>query len=187
MLAQKAEVPASFGFSSTTAGGTMESTKKVRPFTGSPSSLDATDRQILRELAADARLPNKELARRVGVAPSTCSLRLHRLQDIGAIKGFHAEVAPEALGRPIQAMIAVRVQPAVRARIGGLTSKLALLPGVVNVFFLAGAVDFLIQVTAQSPDDLRNFVTQHLSASREFASTETSLVFEHVRSDRLVP
>lgn len=145
--------------------------------------LDSVDRMLIRELARDARIANKELAERVGIAPSTCSLRLRRLRKLKVIRGFHADVAPAAVGLPIQALVAVRVQPAARAHIGELTSKLAALPGVLNVFFLAGSVDFLIQVAAASPDELRDFVTQHLSASREYASTETSLVFEHMRGD----
>jgi len=80
-------------------------------------------------------------------------------------------------------MIAVRVQPNARAHIGDYTSRLARLPGVLNVYFLAGSVDFLVQVAAASADALREFVTEHLSASREFASTETSLAFDHVRGD----
>ena len=51
----------------------------------------------------------------------------------------------------------------------------------------AGSVDFLVQVAAESPDALREFVPEYLSASRQFASTETSLVFDHVRgTPRLV-
>jgi DNA-binding Lrp family transcriptional regulator len=145
------------------------------------ATLDLIDRRVMAELSEDARMPNNTLAARVGIAPSTCSLRLKRLKDIGAIRGFHADLSPEALGLPIQAMIAVRVQPNARARIGDYATRLAELPGVVNVFFLAGGVDFMIQVSAASPDALRKFVTEHLSASREFASTETSLVFDHVR------
>ncbi|MFC5175606.1 Lrp/AsnC family transcriptional regulator [Nocardioides taihuensis] len=147
--------------------------------------LDAVDRQLLADLALNARASNKELAAHVGVAPSTCSLRMRRLRDLGVIRGFHADIDPRALGRPIQALVAVRVQPAARAHIGALTSKLSSLPGVTNVFFLAGPVDFHIQVAVASSDDLRDFVTEHLSASREFASTETSLIFEHRRIDRL--
>ncbi|ABM10393.1 Lrp/AsnC family transcriptional regulator [Paenarthrobacter aurescens] len=163
-------------------GSSPESANPVRRFR-TDSKLDEVDRRLLTELSEDARLPNNALAERVGVAPSTCSMRLRRLREIGAIRGFHADIAPEALGLPIQAMIAVRVQPNARARIGDYTSRLARLPGVLNVYFLAGNVDFLIQVAAASPDALRRFVTEHLSASREFASTETSLVFDHVRGD----
>jgi DNA-binding Lrp family transcriptional regulator len=145
------------------------------------SELDLIDRRILRELSSDARLPNNVLAERVGVAPSTSSMRLRRLLRIGAIRGHHADVDPAALGRPLQAIVAVRVQPAARPDIGALTARLARLPGVLNVFFVAGAEDFLIQVAARSTEDLRHFVADHLSGSREFASTQTSLVFEHVR------
>ena len=153
--------------------------RRFRPDT----SLDDVDRRLMAELSQDARLPNNTLADRVGIAPSTCSMRLKRLREVGAIRGFHAEIAPEALGLPIQAMIAVRVQPNARARIGDYATSLAALPGVLNVYFLAGAVDFLVQVAASSPDALREFVTEHLSASRVFASTETSLVFDHVRGE----
>jgi DNA-binding Lrp family transcriptional regulator len=154
----------------------------VRPFR-QDTVLDEVDQRLMAALAQDARLPNNALAERVGIAPSTCSLRLRRLREVGAIRGFHADLAPEALGLPIQAMIAVRVQPNARARIGDYTSRLATLPGVLNVYFLAGSVDFLVQVAAASPDALRVFVTEHLSASREFASTETSLVFDHMRGE----
>lgn len=159
--------------------GGSQGVRRFRPGT----VLDDVDKRLMAELARDARLPNNAVAERAGIAPSTCSLRLKRLREVGAIRGFHADLAPEALGLPIQAMIAVRVQPNARARIGDYASRLATLPGVLNVYFLAGSVDFLVQVAARSPDALREFVTEHLSASREFASTETSLVFDHVRGD----
>ncbi len=158
------------------------SSKPVRPFRGSPGDLDEIDRRLLHELAQDARLANSALAERVGIAPSTCSLRLRRLRDLGAIRGFYSDIAPEALGLPIHAMISVRLRPAARSRIGEYTARLAALPGVLDVYFLAGSVDFLIQVVAASPDALREFVTRHLSASQEFDWTETSLVFEHTRN-----
>lgn len=154
--------------------------KAVRAFRPD-TRLDEIDGLLIAELRADARLPNNLLAERVGIAPSTCSQRLRRLREVGAILGYHADVAPEALGLPIQAMISVRLQPSARSNIGDFTRRLAELPGVLNVYFLAGTVDFVIQVAAASPDGLRQFVTDHLSASREFATTETSLVFEHLR------
>ena len=61
--------------------------------------LDETDHEILRILTADARTPNNVLAAHVGLAASTCLMRVRRLQDAGVITGFHAGLAPEALGR----------------------------------------------------------------------------------------
>lgn len=148
---------------------------KLRP------EFDDVDREILRALAADARIPNSTLAAQVGVAPSTCLMRVRRLQETGAIVGFHADLSPAALGRPLQAVISVRLQAHARTRIGQFGEAIAALPGVLNVFFLAGANDFQVHVAAESADDLRDFVVENLSASRDVAMTETNLIFEHIR------
>src|SRR5438045_3270909 len=79
--------------------------------------LDDVDRRILRELVADARIPNNALAERVGIAPSTCLGRVRALREGGVIRGYHADVDPAALGRPIQAMISVRLQSHARGHI----------------------------------------------------------------------
>ena len=55
-------------------------------------------------------MANNALAERVGIAPSTCLTRIRRLREIGAIRGFHADVDPSWIGRPIEAMIAAEVK-----------------------------------------------------------------------------
>jgi DNA-binding Lrp family transcriptional regulator len=159
--------------------------KKVRRRVRADVELDQVDHEILRILAADARTPNNVIAARVGVAPSTCLMRVRRLQDAGVIRGFHAELAPEALGRPLQAIVSVRLQAHARARIGSFAERFAALPGVLNVFFLAGVDDFQIHLAAKSSDDLRDFVVKNLSASRDVATTETNLIFEHITGTAL--
>src|SRR5215469_9277604 len=154
--------------------------KKVRQRVREDIVLDEVDHTILRVLAADARTPNSTLAAQAGVAPSTCLMRVRRLQDAGVIRGFRAELAPEALGRPLQAIVSVRLQAHARARIGSFAQRFAALPGVLNVYFLAGVNDFQIHVAARSSDDLRDFVVKNISASRDVATTETNLIFEHI-------
>ena len=155
----------------------------VRPgAAGRAPELDDVDRQLLALLAANARTPNSVLAQTVGVAPSTCLMRVRRLQETGVIRGFHAELSPEALGRPLQAIVVVRLQGNARARIGEFGGWLSSLPGVLNVFFLAGGDDFQVHVAAASPDALREFVVANLSANRDVAMTETHLIFEHLRT-----
>jgi DNA-binding Lrp family transcriptional regulator len=149
---------------------------------GGPGDLDEIDRHIVHELARDARLANNALAERVGIAPSTCLGRVRSLRERGVIRGYHADVDPVALGRPLQAMIAVRLQSSARGRIRGFATDVARLPEVLNVFFLAGKDDFLLHVAAASTAALREFV-ESLSAGGDVSYTETSLIFEHVRAD----
>jgi DNA-binding Lrp family transcriptional regulator len=71
--------------------------------------LDDVDRRLLELLAADARISNARLAAAVGVAPSTALARVRALRSRGVIRGFHAEVDLAALGRPLQALVAIRL------------------------------------------------------------------------------
>jgi DNA-binding Lrp family transcriptional regulator len=145
-------------------------------------ALDDVDRILLRELAADARIPNNALAAKAGIAPSTCLGRVRALRENGAIRGYHADVDPAALGRPIQAMIAVRLQSSARGHIPAFMARIAELPEVINVFFLAGADDFHVHVAAASTENLRDFVVVNLSGNPDVALTETNLIFEHIRA-----
>jgi DNA-binding Lrp family transcriptional regulator len=144
--------------------------------------LDPVDRRILLALADDARMPNNALAALVGIAPSTCLGRVRALRERGAIRGYHADVDPAVLGRPLQAMIAVRLQSHARGHIPGFMAKIAKLPEVLNVFFLGGADDFLVHIAATSTENLRDFVVVNLSGNPDVALTETNLIFEHVRA-----
>ncbi len=158
--------------------------QQARPPAAEPARdgvLDEIDRKILHVLAADARTPNNALAAEVGIAPSTCLGRVRVLRDAGAIRGFHADVDPAALGRPLQAMIAVRLQAGARSRMMAFTDRIKRLPEVLDIYFLAGADDFLLNVAAANSAALRDFVVDQLSAHPEVALTETNLIFEHVR------
>jgi DNA-binding Lrp family transcriptional regulator len=144
--------------------------------------LDPVDVAILRVLADDARIPNNALSERVGVAASTCLARVRALRERGVIRGYHADIDPAAFGRPLQAMIAVRLQSHARGHIAEFVEKVAALPEVLNVYFLGGANDFLIHIAAASTENLRNFVVINLSGNPDVALTETNLIFEHVRA-----
>jgi DNA-binding Lrp family transcriptional regulator len=153
----------------------------VRPKSVHSEPLDETDRRIVAQLARDARLPNNVLAERAGVAPSTCLGRVRALRERGVIRGYHADIDPAALGRSLQAMIAVRLQSSARGHIRTFAAEVARLDEVLNVYFLGGKDDFLLHVAAASSETLREFV-ENLSDNPDVASTETSLIFEHVRA-----
>src|SRR5690349_23810714 len=99
--------------------------------------LDHIDLELLSLLRADGRMPNNALAERVGIAPSTCLTRIRRLRELGAIRGFHADVDPAWIGRPIQAMIAVKIRSESRDAIGKFAESLAGLPAVRDVYFVS--------------------------------------------------
>lgn len=147
-----------------------------------PLRLDDVDHRLLAALAEDARLANNALARRVGIAPSTCLTRVRRLREEGVVRGFHADVDPALAGRPLQAIVAVRMHGTARSRLKAFLRELAELPGVMNVYLLGGAHDFFIHVAAPDSDGLNDFVIENLSTNPGVALTESNLIFEHARA-----
>ncbi|MBT0567871.1 Lrp/AsnC family transcriptional regulator [Williamsia sp. CHRR-6] len=142
--------------------------------------LDAVDRALVGLLQGDARIPNRELADRVGVAPSTCHGRVRRLIELGVIRGFFADVDPAAVGRPLRAMVAVSLQSDARGQIRHFVEQIRVRTEIIDVFFLAGTDDYLLHVAVADTEALRGFV-EMLNSRPEVSGTTTSLVFEHVR------
>lgn len=143
--------------------------------------MDEVDAVILQELQRDARLSNKDLAARLAIAASTCLERTRRLQRQGAIAGYHADVALEALGRHVQALVAVSVRPLRRETIDAFQDAVSQLPEVMSIFVLAGGDDFLVHVGVPTNDHLHAFLIDKLSARRDVISFRTSTIFRHHR------
>jgi DNA-binding Lrp family transcriptional regulator len=145
------------------------------------AELDDADRRILRLLHGDARIPNHALAEAVGIAPSTCHGRVRRLLEAGVIRGFYTDIDPVAIGLPLQAMISVTLQSNARGKIRDFIQQIRRRRHVMDVYFLAGADDFILHVAARDTEDLRSFVVENLNADADVAGTQTSLIFEHLR------
>ncbi|WP_344107586.1 Lrp/AsnC family transcriptional regulator [Nocardiopsis rhodophaea] len=140
--------------------------------------MDELDSEIIRLLQSDARLSNRELARRLGVAPSTCLERVRTLTRRGVIRGYHAEIDMNALNRGVQALVSVQVRPLNRSVIVEFKDSVARLPEVLSVFVLAGGDDFVLHVAVQNLDLLHAFLLDRLSKRKEIAGFRTSVIFE---------
>ncbi|WP_291795425.1 Lrp/AsnC family transcriptional regulator [Brevibacterium sp.] len=150
-----------------------------------PESADVrlaeVDLALLRELSADARISNKELASRVGLAPSTCSGRVHALRKRGVLRGFRAEIDYEMLGLHVFGMISVRMTPVGRSQLAAVIERLLGVPETLEVYQISGDRDLLVHVATDHPTGLHRFIERHLS-DPTIAHTQTSLVFGHHRS-----
>jgi DNA-binding Lrp family transcriptional regulator len=145
-------------------------------------ALDRTDFAILALLQNNARLSNKELARRLGIAPSTCLERVRRLHQEGVLGTSHAEVDPATLGVSLQALIAVRLQQQSRELVDAFHRDMQSRREVRAVYHVAGANDFLVHVAVRDAAHLRNFALDQISSRSEVQHVETTLVFRYERN-----
>lgn len=151
------------------------------------ADVDELDSALVAALQADGRRSNRDVAAQLGVAPSTALERTRALRDRGVISGYHAVADLVALGRPVQAMIFVRLRPQSRAIMHGFRDFVAGLPETQNVYIITGFEDTLVHVAVPTPQALQDFVLDSLTKRPEVADVRTAVVFEHVRNHVVRP
>ena len=147
--------------------------------------LPPVDRAILAALQENSRISNRELAARVGLAESTTHERVRRLVGAGVITRFTADIDPGALGRPMQALIAVQLRPQSAEVVTRFLDTVADDPCVLDATVLSGETDVLIRVAVASSEALRRFAWQKVTSVPSVRSIQTHLVYEHRRGPAL--
>lgn len=142
------------------------------------AALDGTDRDLLRALHADPDLTIKALARRLGMAESTCAYRVRGLREKGVIRGTRLRIDLAALGCPLQAIVKVRLGSHDQALVNRLYADLVATPGVIQALHVAGEDDFHLHVAVPDAQALRDLVLDHVTSHRVVRQAETQLVFE---------
>jgi Lrp/AsnC family leucine-responsive transcriptional regulator len=162
------------------SGAMLNERRKARPRTFESPSLDATDRRILEELQADARLTMAELGRRVSLSPPAVAERVQRLERAGVITGYRADVDPRAVGFPIAAV--VRVRP-VAGRLHRIPEIARETPEVVECDRITGEDCYLLKLHLRSMDDLEGILDRFALVGR----TTTSIVHSSPVARRALP
>lgn len=145
------------------------------------SQLDRFDRDILRILAEDGRLPVTELAARVGLSKSPCQVRLKRLLADGYILGFRAELNPARLGLEQVAFVEVKLTDTTEHALGAFNDAVRAVPEVEQCHMIAGAFDYLLKIRTSNMKTYREILGETISSLPFVASTSTHVSMQSVK------
>lgn len=148
---------------------------------------NAADLVLVRELQHDARQTNRSLAQSAGLAPSTTLARVRDLEQAGAINGYHADVDLAALGRGLQALVFVRLQPKSDEVIEGFLDHMWALPETIGLHLITGIEDAVIHLAIADADALQRVILTQISSFPGVFDERTSLLFEHRRKRVIEP
>ncbi len=140
---------------------------------------DATDRQILAVLQANARISNAEIARQLNMAPSAIFERIRKLEGRGVIAGYEAGLAPKAVGLGLLAFVFVRSDERAGAQNTG--TQLTGFPEVLEVHHVAGEDCYLAKVRARDPEDLARILRERFGTIPELRSTRSTIVLSTLK------
>ena len=148
--------------------------------------LDSKDIQILSLLLNNARLSNKEIAAKIEIAQSSTHDRIKKLTQKGYFKGANAQIDQKKLGLNIEVMLAIKLNKQHRSIIADFIKKASQLPGVLQLFHMAGNSDFILHLAVKDSDELRSFILDRLSTLDYIQSTETTMVLHNERVNNII-
>src|SRR5215469_16746006 len=144
--------------------------------------LDKIDRRILRDLQANGRMTNVELARRAGISAPPCLRRVRRLEEAGVIRGYHADSDPQKLGWEITFFAIVGLDSQKELVLAAFEQLVANWPEVRECHMIRGGGDFLLKLVARDTTH-ENLLTQRLTGAPTVTRVQT---LQTIRTSRLL-
>ena len=147
--------------------------------------LDDVSVHILKILQEKARVPNSEVARQVGMAPSGVLERVRKLEKQGIIDGYEVRLNPERFGRSLVGF--VLVTPAAGSDESVLGRALAAIPDVQEVHYVAGEDAFLVKLRTADAAMLERVRREKIAALSKVARTRTLIALSTFKETSRIP
>ncbi len=144
-------------------------------------TLDKFDWQILRELQADARLTNTELASRVGLSPAPCWRRVRALETAGFIRGYRAEIDRQKVGLGVLAFVRIDAERTTAEATAPLEAAIQQIPEIISCHYISGAGIFELQVVSRDLETFSKLMRETLLALPNVKDLHTSFSLGEVK------
>ncbi len=145
--------------------------------------MDEVDLRILQALQSSARVKNAEIARELGMAPSTMLERIRRLEERGLVRGYRAIIEPRNVGLSIQAFIVVTLDRHDVDVIEKFETGIQEVPHVRACYHLTGRFDYLLHVAVEDLNRLGQLVKADIASIPGVGKSETFLIFSEIKPD----
>ncbi len=147
--------------------------------------LDDISFKILNILQEKARIPNVEVARQVGLAPSAVLERIRKLEQQGYIDGYEVRLNPERFAKSMVAFITLKMEkPGIPARIAQKLSEIAV---VQEIHWIAGEDALLVKLRVTDTTELATLINKNIAPIKGIASTRSGIVLETYKESARIP
>jgi len=145
------------------------------------NELDQIDRRILAVLGDEGRISMTDLGARVGLSKTPVTARVKRMEAMGVIIGYRAELSAAKLGRDHVAFLEVRLSDTREAALQAFNTAIRKIPEVEACHMIAGGFDYLVKVRTGDIADYRRVLGEQISRLPHVAATSTYVSMESIR------
>lgn len=152
-----------------------------------PENLDFIDLQLLTTLQNEGRIPVVELAKKVNLSATPCTLRMRRLEQEGVITGYHARINPVALNQALMVFVTVSLKATDEASLKAFNAAVKPVKQILECHMLGGGFDYLLKIRVRDMPEYREILGSIIGALPMIESTHSYFVMEQVKESPLLP
>ena len=145
--------------------------------------LDFKDKHLLEELQANSRITNTELAKRIGLSPSSTLERVKKLEVSGIIEKYITLLNPSKAGYSCFTFVEIKLARHGETPVEDFISSIALIPEVLECHHITGEADFLLRVATKDIPAYEELILHQLSALANVQSMKTSVVLSTFKNE----
>lgn len=154
---------------------------------GQSDQLDRIDRNIIRLLQQNARMPHTELARKVGLSTTPCKERVRRLERDGVIQRYQAVLNPDALDRGLVVFVQIRLNRTSQDIFEEFTARAVDLPEIQECYLVSGNFDYLLKARVADMNAYRTLLGETLLTLPGVLESTSYVVMEQVSESLMLP
>ncbi|MCW2476178.1 Lrp/AsnC family transcriptional regulator [Candidatus Symbiopectobacterium sp. NZEC151] len=148
--------------------------------------IDDYDLKMLTLLQTNGRLTNQELSELIGLSASQCSRRRIALEQARQILGYHARLAPNAIGLECLGLIEVRLINHTAVYVERFHQMLGEVDAIIDAYKTTGDADYLLKVAVADLQGLSDLISRILSQNKSVSHLKTSVVLNRLKENGLM-
>ena len=149
--------------------------------------LDRTDKSIIQSLQKNGRIQNNDLAREIGLSPSSCLRRVKILEEAGVIQHYTAVVDPQKIGLQLILFSRIWLVGQDAETIDTFIEAMRELPQVMECYIILGECDAMLKVVVPDLESYRKFQSAHLTKKNGITSVKTDLPSQIIKQSFQLP
>lgn len=149
--------------------------------------LDRIDKNIIRELQINGRMQNNDLAREIGLSPSSCLRRVKLLEESGVIQSYTTIVDPQKIGLQLILFSRIWLVGQDAETIDCFIEAMKELPQVMECYIILGESDAMLKVVVPDLESYRKFQSAHLTKKNGITSVKTDLPSQIIKQSFQLP
>lgn len=148
---------------------------------------DRIDKKILETLQSDGRITNAQLSKEIGLSPAPTLERVKKLEQVGLIKGYHAELAAEQIGLGVTTFVQVSLKSHNKTTIEKFVGAINDIKEVTECHHTTGSCDFILKVVAKDISSYQKLMLERITNIEEIDDMESMVILSTFKNSHVLP